>query len=88
MKALQPVTSLNLYDMVNAAIEYVYTQNVDGSPDMIETGTIASVKELRDGRIEMYVVPDNASRMTKYRIAETHLVRYMHNETQIENAVA
>lgn len=80
MNAQSPVISLNLSDMLQARIEYVYTQNLDGIPDMIETGTITAVKELRDGRLEMYVVPDNANRMPKYRIAEEHLLRYLHGE--------
>lgn len=77
---LQPVTNLNLSDMIGAHIEYAYTQNLDGSADMVETGTIQSVKQLRDGRLEMFVVPDNAARMPKYRVAEDHLLRYIHSE--------
>lgn len=75
-----PVTILNLSDMLQARIEYVYTQNLDGSADITETGTIQSVKELKDGRLELYVVPDNDKRMAKYRIAEDHLIRYIHAE--------
>lgn len=84
-----PVTTLNLSNMLQARIEYVQTQNLDGSPDIIGTGVIQSVKELRDGRLEMYVVPDDSRLMAKYRIAEDHLLRYIHNTTTvIENAVA
>ncbi len=80
MIATRTVTTLNLSDMLQARIEYVYTQNLDGSADITETGTIQSVKELKDGRLEMYVMPDNAARMPKYRIAEQHLIRYIHDE--------
>lgn len=84
----QPVTNLSLADMVNARIEYIYTQRIDGSADMIETGTIQSIKELHDGRLEMYVLPDDSRRMAKYRIAEQHLLRYLPTvKTVIENAV-
>lgn len=85
---MNPVTKLDLSEMLHAHIEYVYTENMDGSPDMIETGTITAVNELRDGRLQMHVVPDSANRMPKYRIAEDHLVRYIHNTAVIENAVA
>lgn len=74
-----PVTDLNLSAMLGARIEYAYTQRLDGTPDMIETGTIASVKELKNGALELYVKPDNPARMSKYRIAETHLLRYLHS---------
>lgn len=83
-----PVTSLNLSHMLGARIEYAYTQHLDGSPDMVEVGKIASVRELRDGRLEMYVIPDNANRMPKYRIAESHLLRYLYTQSVNENAVA
>lgn len=72
-----PVTTLKLSDMIGAHIEYAYTQNLDGSPDMIETGIIKSIKELPSGNLELYVVPDNENRMPKYRIAEMHLLRYI-----------
>lgn len=79
MLANLPVTTLNLSDMVQARIEYIYAEPYAQSP-MIETGTITAVKELKDGRLEMYVVPDNDKRMAKYRIAESHLLRYLHGE--------
>jgi hypothetical protein len=79
--ALPAVTAqdLNLSSMIGATIEYAYTQNLDGTPDMVEVGTIASVRELKGGELEMYVVPQNPNRMAKYRIAETHLLRYVNN---------
>lgn len=74
-----PVTDLNLSAMMGARIEYAYTQHLDATPDMIETGTIQSVKELKNGALELYVTPDNPLRMSKYRIAEQHLLRYLHS---------
>ena len=83
IKRTAPVTSLNLSAMIGAHIEYAYTQNLDGSADLIETGVVQSVKELKNGKLEMFVVPDNANHMAKYRIAEDHLIRYLH-EAQTE----
>lgn len=80
---LIPVTNLNLSSMIGARIEYVYAEPY-AQERMIETGVIQSVKQLRDGRLEMYVVPTNPSRMAKYRIAETHLLKYIHTEASAQ----
>ncbi len=85
---ISPVTSLSLNDMIGARIKYVYTQHINGTPDMVETGIIQSVKQLGDGRLEMYVVPTNPSRMAKYRIAETHLLKYIHTEVSAQKLSA
>jgi len=82
-----PVTELNLSAMFQSRIEYVYTRNIDGSADMIETGTITSVNELKNGKLQIYVTPDNPNRMAKYRTAEDDIIRYLHTQ-QTETVVA
>lgn len=88
MKQTSAVTTLSLSDMIGAHIEYAYTQHLDGTADMIETGTIQSVRELKNGKLELFVVPDNDKRMAKYRIAETHLLRYLHHTNINQTAKA
>lgn len=75
-----------LDDMIGAHIEYIYAEPY-GYPAMVETGTIKSLKELRDGRLEIYVIPDNPKRMPKYRIAEDHLLRYI-QDVEFQRAIA
>jgi hypothetical protein len=77
MQHLQPAFP-TLSDMVGARIEYIHAEPYQQQP-IVTTGTIKSVKELRDGRLEMFVQPDNTRFLAKYRIGETHLLRYLHS---------
>jgi hypothetical protein len=66
-----------LKDMIGARIEYIHAEPYQQQP-VITMGTIQSIKELKDGRLEMLVKPDAPYLLSKYRIAEIHLISYIH----------